>query len=160
MLSRYSQTLERYKPPGIRFKWKRARWREDVAGAWHHCPPRLKPAHASLRKREIYCAPVKCLDSLAFAIHECGHFWLRHFDLDELPDEMPRSFRALYTGNTKQTVAEMEYECERWTIAVLRLEGFHVDRVLLGEMRNYVAECIDDDTAKKRSPRHVRRWVR
>lgn len=90
-------------------------------------------------------------------MHECGHFHLKHFYPDETSDPF---LREMYTGNQKETYAEQEWECEKWTIETLRKEGLVVSQEVIGNMRLYVAECIDEDTLKKKSPKYVRRWIR
>ena len=95
--------------------------------------------------------------SLGFALHEAGHFWLRHFPESEAPNRM---LRDLYTSRRQPlTDAEQEFECERWTAAIMRAEGYRVSRELIGLMRENVAECLDHDTLKRKSPPHVRRSV-
>ena len=127
------------------------------SGDWVLAKPPLRPAHAMLCNAEIYC--VKPYDelSLAFALHEEGHFWLRHFPEEEA---RTRTLRYLYTSRRQPlTDAEQEYECERWVAGVMRAEGFKVTREVIGHMRENIAEGLDLDTLKKKSPRHVRRAV-
>lgn len=95
------------------------------------------------------------IEALGYAIHECAHYWLRHFSPDEAETV---ALRDAYTGNVKATVAEQEYEAERWTQSILRLHGLPVTRALRQDMRTYVAACIDDDTVTKRTPTHVKKW--
>lgn len=111
-----------------------------------------------LCRAEIYCAKPEDAVSLGFALHEAGHFWLRHFPESEAPN---RTLRDLYTSRRQPlTEAEQELECERWTAAVMRAEGYRVPRELIGEMRLNVAESLDLDTHRKKSPPHVRRAIR
>jgi hypothetical protein len=98
------------------------------------------------------------VEALAFYIHECGHFHLKHFTKDEAKG-CP-VLESLYTGRTPKTVAEMEYEAEQYTITTMRKEGLHVSQELLGIMKLYVAECIDEDTLNNKSPDFVRKWIR
>lgn len=120
--------------------------------------PPLRPAHAKLCTAEIYCVKPHDLLSLGFALHEAGHFWLRHFPESEASN---RTLRDLYTSRRQPiTDAEQEFECERWTAAIMRANGFKVSRELLGHMRENVAESLDLDTPNKKSPPHVRRSIR
>ena len=139
--ARYAAIFEKYRPPGIKVRWKRGR--------------KLSPAHANLRKAEMLVPPLASREALGFAIHECGHFWLRHFSPNEAPTLLHRD---LYTKLNKLTLAQQEYEAERWTIAVMRFERVPVSRELRGLMRTYVAECLDQDTPKRRTPSQIRKW--
>ena len=137
----FARVFEKYRPPGIKVRWKRGK--------------KLSPAHANLRKAEMLVPPLRSIEALGFALHECSHFWLRHFSPDESPNGL---LRDLYASGHTRTLAQQEYEAERWTIAVMRLEGFRVSRELRGMMRNYVAECLDSDTSKRRTPSQIKKW--
>lgn len=150
-VERFRAVAAKYAPPFIRLRWKRG--------------SELQPAHAKLHKLEILSPRPDTIEGLAFFVHEASHFWQKHFTEDELPDTVDVTTRAMLrdlyvSARPPATVAEMEYEAERWTIGVLRFEGLSVPQHVNGMMREYVAELIDEDTAKRRSPRHVRRWVR
>ena len=95
------------------------------------------------------------IEALGYALHECGHFHLRHFRPDETDN---LDLRNAYTGNVKATVAEQEFECEKWTQGILHLHGLPVTRTLRQDMRQYVAALIDDDTAKAKTPSHIKKW--
>ena len=95
--------------------------------------------------------------ALSFFLHECGHFYLKHFRKDETDN--PR-LRKLYTGGETRTLAEQEYSAERWALETMKREGVPVPPEALAGAKLYVAECLEQDTIKKRSPRHVKRWIR
>ena len=137
---RFRAIFEKHAPPGIKVRWKRGK--------------ALKPAEANLRKGSMLVPRLLSLEHLGFALHECGHFWLKHFDADEARTVQHRD---LYTGNAKP-VAEREYEAERWMIGVMMLHGLPVPRVLRQEARDNVAQYIDDDTAKAKTPSHIKKW--
>lgn len=141
MPGEFDRIFEKYRPPGIKVRWKRGK--------------KLSPAHANLRKAEMLTPRPVSIEALGFALHECAHFWLRHFSPDEAPTLLHRD---LYTSETTRTLAQQEYEAERWAIAVMRFEGLHVSRVLRGMMRQYVAECLDLDTHKRRTPSQIKKW--
>ena len=135
---------KKYLPKGIR-----VRWRKDN---------KLKPAHADLRKAELLSPRLLSVDALAFFIHECGHFHLKHFTKEEAKGDP--LLELLYTGRAKKTYAEQEWEAEKWTIETMRKEGLVVSQELLGIMKEYVAQCIDEDTLSNKSPDYVRKWIR
>ena len=141
MPGEFDRIFEKYRPPGIKVRWKRGK--------------KLSPAHANLRKAEMLTPRPVSIEALGFALHECAHFWLRHFSPDEAQSVLHRD---LYTSPIKRTLAQQEYEAERWTIAVMRLEGLRVSRELRGMMRDYVAECLDSDTPKRRTPSQIKKW--
>lgn len=98
------------------------------------------------------------IEALCFYIHECGHFHLKHFNKEEALG-CP-IMEALYTGHAAKTYAVQEYECEKWTIETMLKEGLVVSQEMRGEMRNYIAECLDEDTLNNKSPDYVRKWIR
>lgn len=95
------------------------------------------------------------LEALGYALHECAHFWLRHFSLEEAQNVQQR---YAFTGNVKPTLAEQEYEAERWTQGIMLLHGLPVTRELRYDQRNYVSECLDSDTLKNKTPSHIKKW--
>ena len=141
----FLKIARKYAPKGIRIRWRRDN--------------KLKPAHADLIKRELLSPRLISVNALAFFIHECGHFHLKHFTKKEAKGDPFLEY--LYTGRTPKTVAAMEYEAEQYTITVLRKEGYTVSQELLGEMKTYVADCIaEGDTLTNKSPDYVRKWIR
>lgn len=97
------------------------------------------------------------VEALAFFIHECGHFHLKHFTAAEAKGDP--LLELLYTGRARKTYAEQEYEAEQYTLAAMRKEGLVVSQELLGMMKDYVAQCIDEDTLNNKSPDFVRKWI-
>lgn len=140
-VAKFRAIFDKYRPPGIRVRWKRSE--------------KLAPAEARLSNASMLVPRLTSIEALGYAVHEAGHFWLRHFSPHEAPT-IP--LRDLYTGNVKSTVAEQEYECERWTQGILRLHGLPVTRELRHDMKTYVAALVDDTTLKNKAPRHVKRW--
>lgn len=151
----YARIAAKHTPPGIRVRLKRRQW--ILRGEDAILTQPLKPAHACIRRGEILAPKPDTIEALAFYVHECGHFRLRHFSRDETDNAKLRW--AYCSDRPPRTIAEMEAECEKWTLATLRLEGLVVPRYVIGLMREYVAQCVDDDTAKRKSPRYVRRWI-
>jgi hypothetical protein len=135
----------RYAPAFIRIRYKRKKNGKLV----------LKPAHACLQLEEMLVPKPETLEALAYFLHECAHFHLRHFDPEEA--RTPK-LEALYTGGATKTVAEQEYEAEAWTLATLRREGIAVPQHVIEDMRDYVRQCIAESEGK--IPRRVRRFVR
>ena len=137
----------KYAPPYIKIRYKRKRNGRII----------LKPAHACIRREEILTPRPVSPEALAFFLHECAHFHLRHF----APHESQRPLlRKLYTGGETKTLAEQEYAAERYAIETMKREGVPVPRNVLAGAKLYVAECLEFDTLTKRSPRHVKRWIR
>lgn len=141
---KFLKIARKYAPKGIRIRWRR--------------DSKLKPAYANLTKRELLSPKLISVEALAFFIHECAHFKLRHFTKEEAKGDP--LLELLYTGRARRTLAHQEYEAEKYTIAALRKEGLVVSHELLGMMRDYVAECIaEGDTLKNKSPEYVRKWI-
>lgn len=134
----------RYTPKGIRVRWRRDN--------------KLKPAHADLKRAEMLVPRLISLEALAFYIHECGHFHLKHFTKEEALG-CP-ILELLYTGRAKKTFAEQEFEAEQYTITTMRKEGLVVSQELLGEMKRYIGEALEEDTINNKSPDFVRKWIR
>lgn len=135
----------RYAPAFIKIRYKRKKRGKLV----------LKPAHACLQREEMLVPKPETLEALVYFLHECAHFHLRHFDIEEA--RTPK-LAALYAGSATRTVAEQEYEAEAWTLATLRREGIPVPQHVLDDMRNYVRQCIAESDG--RIPKRVRRFVR
>ena len=108
-----------------------------------------------MRKASMLVPRLVSIEALGYALHECSHFWLKHFRPDETDDI---DLRHAYTGNVRDTVASQEHEAERWTQGMLHLHGLPVTRTLRQDMRQYVAALIDDDTAKAKTPSHIKKW--
>jgi hypothetical protein len=145
MRDRYWEIAKRYTPAFIKVKFKRKKKGKVV----------LAPAHACLQLEEMLVPKPDSLEALVFYLHECAHFHLRHFDLDEA--RTPK-LAALYTGGAAPTVAQQEYEAEQWTLATLRREGLSVPQSVIEEMRSYVRDCIEADN--KKPPRRVRLFAK
>jgi hypothetical protein len=145
MTARFHEIARKYTPPFIKIRFKRKRNGKVV----------LSPAHACLALEEMLVPKPDTIEGLAYYLHECAHFWLRHFAPDEARS---RKMRELYTGGETETTAQQEYEAEQWTIATLRREGIAVPGHVLKDMRDYVAACVkyDGDGA----PHRVRKFVR
>lgn len=135
----------RYAPAFIRIRYKRKKKGKLV----------LKPAYACLQLEEMLVPKPETIEALAYFLHECAHFHLRHFDAEEA--RTPK-LEALYTGSAAKTVAEQEYEAEAWTLATLRREGVAVPQHVVEDMREYVRQCIA--ASEGRIPKRVRRFVR
>ena len=142
-----AQIAAKYAPPYIKIRYKRRKNGRLV----------LKPAHACIRREEILTPRPVTAPALEFFLHEAAHFHLKHFRPDET--DSPR-LRKLYTGNEARTLAQQEYEAERFAIETMKREGVSVPRAVLASAKDYVADCLEHDTLKKKSPRHVRRWIR
>lgn len=141
---RYREIAKRYTPPFIRIRYKRKRKGKVV----------LTPAHACLAREEILTPKPDTIEGLAYFLHECAHFWLRHFAPGEA---RTKALRELYTGGQTDVLAQQEYEAEAWTIATLRREGVAVPAHVLADMRDYVEACIAASEGKV--PRRVRRFI-
>lgn len=135
----------RYAPAFIKIRYKRKRKGKVV----------LAPAHACLQREEMLVPKPDSLEALVYFLHECAHFHLRHFDVEEA---RTAKLATLYAGSATRTVAEQEYEAEAWTLATLRREGIPVPQHVLDDMRNYVRQCIAESDG--RIPKRVRRFVR
>lgn len=146
MTARFHEIARRYAPPYIKIRWKRRKNGKVV----------LRPAHACLRREEILSPRVDTIEGLSYFLHECAHFWLRHFTPDEANS---KKMLDLYTGGATETEAQQEYEAEQWTISTLRREGLGVPDHILEDMRRYVASCVKSDRDKK-VPHRVRRFIR
>lgn len=140
----YQKILNKYLPKGVKVRYKRG--------------PKLKPAWADIRTADMLIPKPVSLEALAYAIHECGHYHKRHFSSKECPKNRPDLRR--YTGRIAKTLAQQEHEAEHYTIRVFRREGLPVQHHIRGDMKNYVAECIDHDTLKNMSPKYVRDWIK
>mgnify|MGYP001597717410 CR=1 FL=1 len=139
--AKFRAIFDKYKPPGIRVRWKRS--------------DKLAPAEARLSTASMLVPRLTSIEALGYAIHECAHYWLRHFGPHETDSVL---LRDLYTGNERPTVAEQEYQAERWTQSILRLHGLPVTRELRADMKTYVAALVDDTTLKNKAPAHVKKW--
>lgn len=150
---KFLATFERYQPPFIT--------------VWVKKNPRaLRPAWANLAHRGgrpgagVLLRPqLHSLFQLAYAVHECAHFWLKHFEPEDADCKLKR---VMYTGNHNLTRAQEEYEAEQWTIATLRREGYTITPRLMLKMKDYVSWCIQHDRKEGRhkQPRHVRRFAK
>jgi hypothetical protein len=107
-----------------------------------------------LRREEILSPRPDTIEGLAYFLHECGHFHLRHFTPDEA--NSPK-MRELYTGGATETEAQQEYEAEQWTISTLRREGLSVPDHVLEDMRRYVARCVKSGG---NVPARVKKFIR
>lgn len=145
MQERFAEIARRYTPAFIKVRFKRRKNGKLV----------LKPAHACLQREEMLVPRPVTLEALVYYLHECAHFHLRHFDLDE--GRTP-ALRQLYAGSATETVAQQEFEAEHWTIATLRREGIAVPAHVLEDMRNYVRQCIAE--SEGRIPRRVRKFIK
>jgi hypothetical protein len=145
MRERYAENARRYTPAFIRVRYKRKKNGELV----------LKPAHACLRREEMLVPRPETLHALAYYLHECAHFHLRHFDAEEA---RTKKLRDLYVGGAAETVAQQEYEAEQWTIGTLRREGLAVPEYIMQEMRDYVKQCLEESGG--RIPRRVRKFMK
>ena len=142
-----AQIAAKYSPPYIKIRYKRRKNGRLI----------LKPAHACIRREEILTPRPVNPHALEFFLHECAHFHLKHFRRDETDNP---KLRKLYTGGETPTLAQQEYEAERWAIETMKREGVAVPREALQLAKDYVAECLDHDTLKRKSPRRVKRWIR
>lgn len=145
MTARYHEIARRYTPPFIKVRFKRRRNGKVV----------LAPAHACLLREEMLVPRPDTIEGLAYYLHECAHFWLRHFTDGEACSP---KMRDLYTGGATDSLAKQEYEAEQWTIATLRREGVAVPDRVLRDMRDYVEACINHCDVDP--PRRVHRFVR
>ena len=146
MSARFREIANRYTPPFIKIRWKRKKNGKVV----------LRPAHACLKKEEILSPRPETIEGLAYFLHECAHFWLRHF----VPEEANSpKMEKLYTGGATETESQQEYEAEQWTISTLRREGLSVPDHVIEDMRRYVASCVRSEKHRK-IPRRVRRFIR
>lgn len=145
MLARYAEIARRYTPAFIRVRYKRRKRGRLI----------LKPAHACLQREEMLVPKPVTIEALVYYLHECAHFHLRHFDVEEA---RTAKLAALYAGAAAATVAQQEYEAEAWTIATLRREGIAVPAHVLDDMRAYVRQCISE--SEGRVPRRVKRFIR
>jgi hypothetical protein len=145
MTARFNEIARKYTPPFIKIRFKRKRNGKVV----------LAPAHACLLREEMLVPRPDTIEGLAYYLHECAHFWLRHFAPGEA---LTQKMRDLYTGGETETTAQQEYEAEQWTIATLRREGIAVPKHVMKDMRDYVDACVkfDGDGA----PHRVRKFVR
>ena len=126
------ELVKRYRPPGWTLKYKAKG--KDI---WTQC-------YAKKEIKEILCPnPYHGRNELFVFIHECGHYWLRHWD------------RGLNHYHVE------EYEAERWAIETLRRHGIAVPRRGLHEAKKYVRWCISQDEKKGIEIKsHVRRWAK
>lgn len=145
MTARFHEIARRYTPPYIRVRFKRKRNGKVV----------LSPAHACIGREEMLVPRPDTIEGLAYYLHECAHFWLRHFTTSEANN---KKMRDLYTGGATESLAQQEYEAEAWTIATLRREGIAVPDHVLADMRQYVEACIKYCSVDP--PRRVKRFVR
>lgn len=150
MLYRYSSLAEKYAPKGIRIRWKRG--------------PKIMPAHAMLYEAEMLVPRPATRSALYVFLHECGHYHLKHFN--PCDTESPR-LRLAYTGNGQLSRAQEEYEAEQWAIAIMRLEGIKVPKIMLRDAKRYVRQCLNESrrgvhhaVGADETPNHVRKWVR
>lgn len=151
-MTRLKQTFDKYKPPYITV-WKKL------------SKTALRPIWGLLYHKSgkegngvVLIPQLNSVDALAFALHECAHFWLKHFDPEDADTDVKRD---MYTGNHNLTRAQEEYEAEQWTIATLRREGYTVSDELMKKMKNYVAWCIKHDKSEGRHkhPQRVKRFA-
>lgn len=145
MLERFAEIARRYTPAFIKVRYKRRKNGKLV----------LKPAHACLQREEMLVPKPETLEALAYYLHECAHFHLRHFDPEEA---RTAALRKMYSGGATETVAQQEYEAEQWTIGTLRREGIAVPSHVMDDMRDYVRQCIAE--SKGRIPRRVRKFIK
>jgi hypothetical protein len=144
MDARYAEIARRYTPAFIKVRFKRKRGGKVV----------LAPAHACLEREEILTPRPETIEGLAYYLHECAHFHLRHFHPWQA---RTKALRDLYTGGVVPTEAQQEYEAEQWTLATLRREGVPVPAHVIEDMRDYVKRCLS--VKDGRVPRRVRRFV-
>lgn len=146
MSARFQEIARRYAPPYVKIRWKRKRNGKVI----------LTPAHACLKREEILSPKPDTIEGLTYFLHECAHFWLRHFTPEEANS---KKMADLYTGGATETVSQQEYEAEQWTISTLRREGLAVPDHILEDMRRYVASCVKSERSGK-IPRRVRKFIR
>lgn len=134
----------KYTPPYIKIKWKRKRGGVLV----------LAPAYACIENEEMLVPKPETIEALAYYLHECSHFWLRHFSPSEARS---KKMRDLYTGGETGETSTQEYQAEQWTIATMRREGLSVPAHIMDDMSSYVASYLEIEEGKP--PRHIRRFV-
>lgn len=135
---------KKYTPPYIKIKWKRKR-----GGV-----VRLAPAYACIEKEEMLVPKPDTVEALAYYLHECSHFWLRHFSPGEAKSKL---MRDLYTGGETENTSTQEYQAEQWTISTMRREGIAVPAHIIDDMTSYVASYLKSEDGGP--PRHIRRFV-
>jgi hypothetical protein len=128
---RYYKIAKRYRPKGVKIRFKRQ----------FNAP---SEAYAMLKQdgtKEIYTPRPDTRDGLFYFLHECAHVILRHLYLD-LP------------------IWQQEYEAEQWAIATMRREHVPVSRKMLLEAKKYVRDCIKEAGKDVKVPYRVRRWAK
>lgn len=150
-IPKFQHILDKYLPVGIRVMYKRGRTVWEIWGELH-------------RARVLLPRPVS-KKALAFALHECAHFHLKHFKPYGTRKYKPTPMLLkLYSGNCDISRAQEEYEAEQWVIATMQREGISVPISVRKTMTTYVQRCIRDygeRDAKKgfKVPNRVRRFA-
>lgn len=132
----YDDIIKRHRPRGWRIAFSRRRDKAaDKARKLYMRKrmPALKPGMSNViaicdnGRKTIYAPHVVDEFTLQILLHECGHVHMKHFT------------------HGKSCMHKEEWEAERWSMEIMRMEGIAVTPLIKRGVRRYIKLCLDHD---------------